>query len=339
MDMGGWPNETLVQHFEDFADLAFKTFGDRVTKWITFNEPWVVCILGYSNGGMAPGIRDSDQPYQCAHTIIKSHAKAYRLYDKTYRQSQGGVVGITLDSGWYEPKDPSNPSHVEAAERGIQFKHGWFASPIFFGKYPDVMRKFVDDASATDGVPSRLPQFTVAEAAEIRGSWDFLGLNHYTTELAEPQTNPGSGWEADQDVATSHDPTWPGSSASWLKVVPWGFRKLLNWLKKTYGSPEIYVTENGFADYPDTGLNDTGRVNYYREYINQMMKAVNIDKVKVTSYTAWSLMDNFEWARGYSERFGTHYVDMEDPERPRTPKESAFELKKIFADNGFPAGR
>jgi len=99
----------------------------------------------------------------------------------------------------------------------------------------------------------------------------------------------------DQDVRGSQSPDWPGSSASWLKVVPWGFRKLLNWLSATYGDVDIYVTENGFADYPDTGVNDTGRVDYYRSYINQMLKAVKVDGVKVKSYTAWSLLDNFEW--------------------------------------------
>jgi beta-glucosidase/6-phospho-beta-glucosidase/beta-galactosidase len=145
--------------------------------------------------------------------------------------------------------------------------------------------------------------------------------------------------------------------------VPWGFRKLLNWLSKTYGSVDIYVTENGFADYPDTGVNDTGRVDYYTSYINEMLKAVKVDGINVKSYSAWSLLDNFEWqvlfrkrrfpqalvlvlmhinsfctsrARGYTERFGTHYVDMDDPARPRTPKQSAVLLKKIFADNGFP---
>ncbi|XP_035707284.1 myrosinase 1 [Folsomia candida] len=357
-EYGGWPNEALIPHFVNYAEVAFRAFGDRVKKWITFNEPWANInpdflrlykttstlrgegyTLGYSTGAMAPGIQDTDQPYQCAHTIIKAHGKAYRLYDRVYRPEQNGTIGITLDSGWFEPKNSSDPTHVEAAERGIQFKHGWFAAPIFFGKYPDVMREYVDRASEEQGFPSRLPEFTHAESVEIKGTWDFLGLNHYTTELVEPLIKPGAGWDNDQDTHGSHDPSWPESSASWLKVVPWGFRKLLNWLKNTYGSPEIYVTENGFADYPDTGLQDDGRVNYYREYINQMLKAVKIDKVRVTAYTAWSLMDNFEWARGYSERFGTHSVNFSDPNRPRTPKASAALLQQIFADNGFPAPR
>jgi lactase-phlorizin hydrolase len=252
-------------------------------------------------------------------------------------QHKKGILGITLDSGWYEPSNPNVTSDVEAAERAIQFKHGWFGSPVFFGKYPDVMRQYVDSASNSEGVPSRLPTFTQAESAEIRGTTDFLGLNHYTTTLCEAQADASPGWFGDQDVATHSDPSWPESSASWLKVVPWGFRKLLNWLSKTYGANvDIYVTENGFADYPDTGLNDTGRVNYYTQYINQMLKAVKVDKINVKSYTAWSLMDNFEWARGYSERFGVHFVNMSDPARPRTPKQSASVLTKIFADNGFP---
>jgi len=177
---------------------------------------------------------------------------------------------------------------------------------------------------------------TNEEKKRIKGTWDFLGLNHYTTSLAFPQVRPGAGWDDDQDVGSTTDPAWPDSSASWLKHVPWGFRKLLNWMKKTYGSPEIYVTENGWADFPDTGLNDTGRVRYYTEYINEMMKAVLIDRVHVTAYTAWSLLDNFEWARGYSERFGVHSVNMSDPARPRAAKASAATLTQIFADNGFP---
>lgn len=82
--------------------------------------------------------------------------------------------------------------------------------------------------------------------------------------------------------------------------MPWGFRKLLVWIKDTYKNPLVYVTENGFSDLPEVGVNDVGRIKYYREYINEMLKAVTIDKCNVKSYTAWSLMDNFEWARGYS---------------------------------------
>ena len=106
------------------------------------------------------------------------------------------------------------------------------------------------------------------------------------------------GWIGDQDTYTFQDGTWEESASSWLKVVPWGFRKLLVWINKTYGNPILYVTENGFSDDDSVGLADTGRINYYTNYINNMLKAVLIDGCNVVSYTAWSLMDNFEWYFG-----------------------------------------
>lgn len=156
------------------------------------------------------------------------------------------------------------------------------------------MRQFVDAASTREGLgSSRLPQFTADEVTEIINTMDFIGVNHYTTELIEHQERTEFGWDGDQDLVKSFDVSWPESSATWLRVVPWGFRKTLRWIGRTYGNPEIYVTENGFADA--SGVNDTGRVNYYRNYINEMLKAVKVDDVRVTVYTAWSLIDNFEW--------------------------------------------
>lgn len=163
------------------------------------------------------------------------------------------------------------------------------------------MKEFIKRKSTEDGLTnSRLPEFTDAEKLMIYGSSDFLGFNHYTTELVEHAARSDRSWDGDQDTNTYQNKTWPASASSWLRHVPWGFRKLLVWIKKTYDNPLVYVTENGFSDTDEVGLNDDGRVRYYREYINEMLKAVTIDGCKVMSYTAWSLMDNFEWARGYS---------------------------------------
>lgn len=122
-NVGGWLNDTIVDEFEAYAGLLYTRFGDRVKKWITLNEPWVVCVMGYGDGVYAPGITEAaTAPYICSHNSIKAHAKAYRLYEREFKASQGGVVGITLDSGYYEPKDPANETHVEAAERAQQFR-------------------------------------------------------------------------------------------------------------------------------------------------------------------------------------------------------------------------
>lgn len=122
-DVNGWQNETIVDEFQAYANLLYSRFGDRVTKWITFNEAYVVCVLGHSDGVHAPGISDPPTAaYLCAHNVIKCHARAYRLYESTYKATQQGTVGITIDSGWYEPLDPNNANHVAAAERTLQFK-------------------------------------------------------------------------------------------------------------------------------------------------------------------------------------------------------------------------
>jgi len=306
---------------------------------MTFNEPYNTCELGYGVAIQAPGILgEATEPYKCAHTILKSHARAYRLYERVFKPVQGGRVGIVVDTEFMQPDNPDDPTHVEAAERALRFKHGWFFQPIYSGDYPDVMREYVDRRSAEEGRnTSRLPSFTDDEKTMLAGSFDFLGVNHYTTELCKPATAVGfPGWSWDQQVSKRKDPSWEGAASGWLKKVPWGLRKLLNWINDTYDSPEIFVTENGWSDPPSTGAEDTKRIAYYRSYINNVLKAIILDGVNVKTYTAWSLMDNFEWVNGFTDRFGVHWVNFTDPERPRIPKKSSIALKQIFADNGFP---
>ncbi|OXA61537.1 Lactase-phlorizin hydrolase [Folsomia candida] len=319
---GGWPNETLIEHFENYARLLYERFGDRVKHWMTFN----VRILG-----------EATEPYKCAHTILKSHAKAYRLYEREFKEWQNGEVGIVIDSEFMQPDNPDDPTHVEAAERALRFKHGWFAFPVFFGDYPSVMRELVDARSEAEGRnASRLPTLDEEWQTMLRGSFDFLGVNHYTTELVRPAAAQGlPGWSGDQQVSKRKDPSWEGSASAWLKKVPWGFRKYLNWLKNTYDNPVMYITENGWSDDGRDPTNDTSRSLFYRDYINNVLKAVKLDGVNIKGYTAWSLMDNFEWANGFTDRFGVHWVDFTDPERQVIPKDSSVVLKKIFEDNGF----
>lgn len=121
--LGGWPNDAMIEHYENYARILFENFGDRVKHWITFNEPYNTCELGYGVAVAAPGILgEATQPYLCAHTVLKSHARAYRLYEREFKDVQKGEVGIVIDSEWMEPSDPSNQEHVDAAERARQFK-------------------------------------------------------------------------------------------------------------------------------------------------------------------------------------------------------------------------
>ncbi|CAG0891180.1 unnamed protein product [Cyprideis torosa] len=339
-DRGGWLSPDAWDWFEEYADVMFEALGDRVKLWITFNEPWVSAVLGYGNGAHAPGFTNEGEfPYIAGHNMLKSHGRAYRLYQSKYAAEQNGLIGISLNLGdGYAIPDDDTVENVEAAERNIQFNLGWYAHPIFInGDYPDVMREKIDYKSELQGFPqSRLPYFTEEEKAIIANSADFLGLNYYTASVIRNQENDINwiSYFADSDTYPYHDDSWYGSGASWLKVTPFSLRMMLNWIKDNYDNIPVYITENGFSDRAGN-LDDMLRVYYYKHYINNVLKAIKLDQCNVRGYTAWALMDNFEWSVGFEERFGLHYVDFEDPNRPRTPKTSAKWYSEIIRNNGF----
>ncbi|NXT75155.1 LPH hydrolase, partial [Zapornia atra] len=341
-NVGGWENDTIIQRFKEYAELLFQRLGDKVNFWITFNEPYNTAYLGYGVGTAAPGIsiRPGRAPYVVGHNLIKAHAEAWHLYNETYRPKQGGLISITINSDWAEPRNPHNQEDVDAARRYLQFLLGWFAHPIFSnGDYNEVMKKRIRERSLAQGLnQSRLPEFTESEKQRIKGTYDYFGLNHYTTVLAYNIKYPAGvqSYDSDRGVASIADRSWLNSGSLWLKVTPFGFRKLLRWIKEEYNNPPIYVTENGVSERGAINFNDTWRTHYYRSYINEALKAVVLDGVDLRGYTAWTLMDNFEWAVGFDERFGFYNVNFTDPNLPRHPKASARYYSQIINCNGFP---
>uniref|UniRef100_A0A7M4EBU7 Lactase n=2 Tax=Crocodylus porosus TaxID=8502 RepID=A0A7M4EBU7_CROPO len=339
---GGWENETIVQRFKEYAEVLFQRLGDKVKFWITLNEPYIIANLGYGYGTSAPGIsfRPGRAPYTVGHNLIKAHAEVWHLYNTTYRPKQQGLISITINSDWAEPRNPDKQEDIDAARRYVQFYGGWFAHPIFKnGDYNEVMKRRIRERSLAQGLnESRLPEFTESEKQRIKGTFDYFGFNHYTTILASNLNYAAgvSSYDSDRGVASITDRSWLGSGSFWLKVTPFGFRKILRWIKEEYNNPPIYVTENGISERGYTGLNDTWRMHYYKSYINEALKAVVLDGVDLRGYTAWSLMDNFEWATGFAERFGLHYTNYTDPALPRIPKESAKYYSSIIQCNGFP---
>ncbi|XP_077075157.1 lactase/phlorizin hydrolase-like [Siphateles boraxobius] len=338
-DDGGWENETIVDRFRDYADVVFNSLGDRVKFWITLNEPLNVALAGYGYGTMAPGInsRPATAPYVVVHNLIKAHAEAWHLYNDKYRAKYGGLISITLNSDWAEPRNPYKQEDVDAAERYLQFMLGWFAHPVFNGDYSDLMKDRIRERSLAAGRPqSRLPEFTPAEVARIKGTHDYFGFNHYTSVLTHYlDYKDYEDYDADRGVGVVSDRTWLESGSFWLKVNPAGFRKILKFIKDEYGNPAVYITENGVSERGPIDLNDVPRIHYYNTYINQALKACLLDGVDIRGYTAWSLMDNVEWAAGFEERFGFFYVNRSDPSLPRIPKESVWTYAKIVSCNGF----
>ncbi|CAH1111465.1 unnamed protein product [Psylliodes chrysocephalus] len=322
-DLGGWPNEYIVDLFEEYARVAFTLFGDDVKQWITINEPKQVCQEAYGSGIKAPFIKSHGlAEYLCTHNVIKAHAKAWHLYDDEFRNKQKGRVGIVIDTFWMEPASDSE-ADINAAERQLQFIFGWYANPILRGDYPWQMKKFIGERSAKQGFKtSRLPEFTKQEIDYINGTIDFLGVNYYTTNMVSEKNDTVRNevsWEADAETIRFVKPEWPFST-TWLRVVPWGIGKVMHWVKKTYGDIPIWITENGMATYGES-LEDDNRIEYYQKHLSYVRDALE-DGINIIGYTAWSLMDNFEWQVGYDDRFGFYHVDFKSPNRTRTPRKS-----------------
>ncbi len=328
----GWLSKTIVKAFGEFAKICFINFGDRVKNWITINEPWVVATLGYGQGVFAPGRISNQALYLAGHHLLLAHAEAVAIYRTIYQPEQKGVIGISNNCDWREPKT-NKPEDIAAAQRSLEFFLGWFADPIFLGDYPAAMKERLQE---------RLPVFSKEEQAKLKGSSDFFGLNHYTTMLAEnangevlKQEVYGNGGIAeDQNVNLSVDPQWDKTSMNWA-IVPWGCRKLLEWISNRYDNPIIYITENGcaFNDKLVQGkVSDVKRTRFVKDYLEECAKAIE-NGVNLKAYFLWSFMDNFEWAEGYSKRFGIYYVDFETLER--TPKSTAYWYKDLISKNGF----
>ena len=292
--------------FLRYARLCFERFGDRVKHWITYNEPGVYSLAGYT-GPHAPA-RSSDrskneygdestEPFIVGHTEIISHAYAVKLYREEFKPVQKGEIGITLHGNWSEPFDAASPLDQAAAERARQFEIAWFADPIYrTGDYPASMRAQLGD---------RLPSFSDAEKELVLGSSDFYGMNSYTTFFVQHRDEPAelndhSGNIVKTTVNSEGKSRGPEAPTYWLATCPDGFRKLLSWIYKRYQMP-IYITENGTtgpgedvaAPPSDEALHDRHRIEFFNGYLESVARAAKEDGVDVRSYFAWTFTDNW----------------------------------------------
>ena len=326
LEQDGWLSYRTAEAFARYAKICFEAFGDRVKHWITFNENWCTAVLGYGTGVFAPGRNSRDEPYRAAHNLLLAHGLAVQAYREGH---YGGQIGIANNCDFREPLTDSAEDHA-AAQESLEFFYGWLTDPVVFGEYPAIMR---------ERLGNRLPSFTAEENALLKGSVDFLGLNHYTTHYASRSNqvenriaaeDGNGGMMADQQVCLSADPEWPVTSMGWF-VVPWGFRKMLTWIHRRYAGLPIYVTENGTAladNNVGTAIDDHERVVFIQHYTAAMKQAIAEDGVNVKGYFAWTLMDNFEWCRGYDMRFGLIFCDFKTLER--TPKASYHAYREII---------
>ncbi|KAG8507160.1 Lactase-phlorizin hydrolase, partial [Galemys pyrenaicus] len=279
-DHGGWLNESVVDAFLDYANFCFSTFGDRVKLWVTFHEPWVMSYAGYGTGQHPPGISDPGlASFKVTHMVLKAHARAWHRYNSHHRPQQQGQVGIVLNSDWAEPLSPDRPEDLRASERFLHFMLGWFAHPIFVnGDYPAVLKAQIQEVNKRcPSAVAQLPEFSEAEKQLLKGSADFLGLSHYTSHLISkaPQGTCSPSYDAIGGFSQHVDPEWPQTSSPWIRVVPWGIRRLLRFvsLEYTRGEVPIYLAGNGMpTGESEDLLDDSLRVNYFNQYINEVLK-------------------------------------------------------------------
>ncbi|XP_044733285.1 myrosinase 1-like [Chrysoperla carnea] len=333
--LGGWTNPRMVEYFADYARVAFEHFGDRVKQWATFNEPEKFCRDTIWGEGLSLGsvALDAVAPYLCAHTILRAHAKAYHIYKNEFSK-QNGKLGIVLNLTWYEPLT-NTTKDIDASNRKLEFEFGIYAHPIFTkdGDFPKVVKERVANLSKLQSfTKSRLPEFTEEDINEIRDTADFLGINHYTTSLISDASDEIDLFTPStfNDIAVNYtiDPSWPASEIFWLYDVPWGLYKALMYVKNYTNNHPVYITENGFCE---EAIDDQGRVHYYQGYLQSLSNAIS-DGTNIVGHYAWSLLDNFEWYRGYTKKFGLYYVNFTDPSRPRTARSSAKWLKNFIHD-------
>ncbi|XP_035287510.1 klotho [Anguilla anguilla] len=303
---GGWSNPILVDLFEDYADFCFETFGDDVKFWITIDNPFVVAWHGYGTGIMAPGIKnDPDLPFRVGHILLKAHAAAWHVYNERYRPLQGGKVSMALGSHWIGPSRTRRES-LPACQCSLNFVLGWFARPLFVdGDYPRCMRSVLS---------ARLPSFSPAERARVNGTADFFALSFgpsLSFQLSNESLKFGQKEELD-------------------------LRMLLYWIQAEYDDPPVFIVENGWYVNGNSKTEDPKHMYYLKRFIMETLKSIKYDKVRVMGYTAWSLVDGFEWYREYTVRRGLFYVDFDTPDMRREPKTSAEFYRKLIESNGFP---
>jgi beta-glucosidase len=305
-DAGGWPARETAYRFADYADRTVRALGHLARDWITINEPWCVAFLGYGRGAHAPGKKDPRLAVAAAHHVNLAHGlavSAIRAIDPRLRVGNSNIVTDIVSAS-------SSEADAAAVVRLDAMSNRVFLDPVYLGDYSTAVRELFAplglDALVDDG-----------DLAIIGQPVDFVGMNHYQRVVA---------WDADDGtyLRVGERPASPASTSFGWSVIPESLAAVLHRVSSEFTSLPIYITENGasYNDYvdPDGQINDPDRVAYFGGYLAAAGRAIE-EGVDLRGYYAWSFLDNFEWAEGYSKRFGLVFVDYRD--QTRIPKRSA----------------
>jgi beta-glucosidase len=316
-DAGGWPVRDTAHRFAEYAGIAADALGDRVTHWITLNEPYCSAMLGYYVGVHAPGRRHFPDFTKAAHHLLLGHGLAAEQVRA--RAARPAEVGITVNPVVAQPFSDASED-VEAARRADALGTRLYLDPLVHGRYPEDL--------LADLAPHRAePPVQDGDLRTIAAPLDFLGVNYYFRDVVRPGDEP-------RGYRSVPQPDRPATAMPW-EIYPQGLTDLLVRISREYPGLPLYITENGAA-FDDTRaavdatgqIQDPERIAFLAEHLQAIGRARGAG-ADVRGYFCWSLMDNFEWAYGYAKRFGLVHVDYAT--QRRTPKASAEWLRDTAA--------
>jgi beta-glucosidase len=324
-DRGGWCARDTAEAFVKYTDVVTRRLGDRVHYWATHNEPWCTASLGHEHGEHAPGHCNPTEALAVAHHVMLSHGWAAGV---VRQNCPGAEVGIVLN---LVPVSPASPEAAdsEAVRKFDGFFNRWYLDPLFHGRYPE--DAVADRIRRGHLGGHELPFLQSGDLEVIAAPLDFLGVNYYSRVVVRAD-------ETGEPVSFPVVPEEELTDMRW-EVFPQGLYDLLVRLKQEYKPSRICITENGaaYADGPDPAgrIADLRRIQYLRAHLVMAQRAIE-DGVPLLGYFVWSLLDNFEWAHGYTKRFGLYWVDFKT--QRRIPKDSAFWYRDVIAANAVEKG-
>jgi beta-glucosidase len=329
-DAGGWPLRDTAKRFADYAAAVHARFHDRFGNWTTLNEPWCSAFLGYASGHHAPGRQEPAAALAAAHHLLLGHGLAVRAMRD---QDPSGTYGITLN---LYPVDAAtdSPADADAARRVDVVSNRIFLDPVLRGRYPD-------DLAADVAAVSDLSFIADGDEKVIGAPIDMLGVNYYSRHVVRaadadaPVSSRSAAWVGSADVEPVRRGL-PVTEMGW-EIDSQGLYDVLARVYREYGPIPLYVTENGAAFDDRIGADgtvaDPRRIAYLDEHFRVAHRAI-ADGIDLRGYFVWTLMDNFEWAWGFTKRFGLVYVDY--PTQRRIPKDSARWFAEVTRRNGVP---
>ena len=321
-DAGGWTNRDTVSRFADYVQIMACTLGDRVSDWMLFNEPAAFTYRGYLEGTLAPGHQSLLDFLRASHTVNLAQGESFRAL-KAVRPS--ARVGTAFSMSACEPASNS-PEDKLAAERAHAITNLWFLEPAINGRYPEAFAFF----------PETAMRIKSGDLERMRAPLDFIGINLYYRTIASAPSALERISHAQQwlfPVKMAGGQQGPKTDMGW-EVWPQALYDVVTRITRDYNRPQLEITESGcsFNDGPDENgvIRDSRRIDYHRQYLQALARAI-ADGADVRGYHAWSLIDNFEWAEGFSQRFGLAYVDFKTQQR--TLKESGLWYASVAAES------